>query len=98
MEIRKIGLSRDACYCSIQGFYDVIAKHLHYDPQAVKYDCTKIDVSEPVQDQIFAFYKDSGQSQETISQAWVCYGPKTSIEHHECIAEVKPGFIREVAK
>lgn len=98
MSIRKIGLSKDACHCGIQDFYDVIAKHLGYDPQTVQYDCTKIDVSKPVQDQIFAFYEESGQSQEAISQAWVCYGPKTSIKHHECIAEIQPGFIREATK
>lgn len=98
MSIRKIGLSKDACYCGIQDFYDLIAKQLGYDPEKVTYDCTKIDVSEPVQEKIFAFYKDSGQSQEAISQAWVCYGPKTSVKHHACIAEVKPGFVREVTK
>lgn len=98
MDIRKIGLSKDACYCGIQEFYDLIAKHLGYDPQKVVYDRTKINVSKPVQDQIFEFYKDENQFQEAISQAWVCYGPKTSLKYDECIAEVMPGFIREVAK
>ena len=98
MNIRRISLSKDSCYCGIQDFYDMVAKHLGYDPENITYDCTKIDVSKPVRDQIFAYYKTHGQSQEAISQAWLCYGPKASIDYHECIAEVKSGFIREVTK
>lgn len=95
MDVKKIDLSKDACYCGIQTFYDLIAKRLGHDPKTVRYNCTKINVSKLVQDQIFAFYEDEGWSQEAISQAWVCYGPKTSLKDDECIAEVIPGFIQE---
>ena len=98
MDIRKINLSQAACYCGIQAFYDLIAKQLGYDPEKVVYDCTKIDVSKSVQDQIFAFYKNDGASLEAISQAWVCYGPKTSLTYDDCVAEVKPEFIQEAPK
>ncbi len=98
MRIRRITLSKDACYCGIQDFYNLIAKQLGYDPKTVTYDCTKIDVSKPVQDQILAFYMDSGHSQEAFAQAWVCYGPKTTLQYSECVAEVQPDFVCEVHK
>lgn len=92
-----IEFSQAECYCEIIEFYDLIAERLGYDPQKMQYNCTKICVSKPVQDQIFRFYQqEKDTSQESIGRIWLQYGPKANLSQSTYIAEVQEGFFVEV--
>ncbi len=91
---KTVILSKEECYCGIIEFYDLIARKLGYDTDKVGYDCRKIDVTRPVQDQIFAFYQNEQKaSDESIGATWVCYGPKTCLLGDGYVAEIAEGFI-----
>lgn len=93
----KIELKQEECYCGIPEFYDMIAQKLGYDPQKVQYDCTKICVSKPVQDQIFSYYEtENNASEEALGSTWVRFGPKTNLPHSTYIVDIQRGFITEV--
>ncbi len=89
-----ITLTKEECYCGIIELYDLIARKLGYDSDKVGYDCRKIDVTRPIQDQVFAFYRNEQKaSDESIGTAWVCYGPKACLLGDDYVAEVSEGFI-----
>lgn len=93
----RIMLRKEECCQSISDFYDLIATKLGYNSEKVRYDCTKISVSKPVQDQIFEFYRTSEHmTTESIGQLWLQYGPKANLPHNTYMVDVQKGFIEEV--
>ena len=93
----KVAFTEEECYCGITEFYKIIAEKLGYDTEKVQYDCTKICVSVPIQNDIFKFYTaETEMSEEGISVAWVLYGPKANLSEDTYVAEVQKGFIIEV--
>lgn len=92
----KIELTKEECYCSIEGLYTLIAKKLGYSSFNVKFDCRKICVTKAVMDQIFAYYADCYKvSKESIAQAWLMYGPKANIWESGYAVAVQNGFALE---
>ena len=91
---RTVVLTKEECYCGIVEFYDLVARKLGYDSDKVGYDCRRIDVTKPVQDQIFAFYREEQKALgESIAAAWVGYGPKASLPGEGYEAQIFDGFI-----
>ena len=92
----KLEFSETECFCGIGDLYDQIAEKLGYDSmQLAAYDCTKICVSQGVQDQIFAYYNYFDVPDETIGQNWLLFGPKTSLTDEGYVVEVEKNFIVE---
>ena len=91
---RTVVLTKEECYCDIVEFYNLVARKLGYDSDKVGYDCRRIDVTKPVQDQIFAFYREEQKALgESIAAAWVGYGPKASLPGEGYEAKIFDGFI-----
>lgn len=86
--------AKEECYCGVIEFYNLIAQKLGYDPNKVGYDRYKIDVTKPVQEQIFAFYQEEQKVfGEFIVDAWYSFGPKANLPGKEYRAEIFDGFI-----
>ena len=86
---------------SIIELYDFIATALGYDTDAVRYDCTKVSVSEDIADLVEEKYKQVAE-QKGISDYrlsfgvdWCCSGPKVDSELDEKTIVVYDGFIKE---
>lgn len=91
---KTVILTKEECYCGIVEFYDLVAQKLGYDSDRVGYDCRRIDVTKPVQDQIFSFYREEQRAlDESIAAAWVGYGPKASLPGEGYEAQIFDGFI-----
>ena len=85
----KIGNAFD----SITNLYELVAINLGVDVnEKTRYDCTKICVSQDIQDKIFDEYWDK----LAISMAWSNYGPKTIEGLPYRTVEVEDGFVYEV--
>ena len=65
-------------YGTIPVLYDRIAIALGLSTDKAHYDCTKIEVSQQIQDEVFSYYKKENIDPATIGMWWVCYGPKTN--------------------
>lgn len=63
-------------YGTIPVLYDRIAQSLGLPTDKAHYDCTKIEVSCEIQDQVFSYYKKEKIPPEMISMWWLNYGPK----------------------
>lgn len=59
------------------------------------YDCRKIRVTVPVQNCIFAYYKENGFSNAAISCNWLMRGPKADLTGDDLAFEVEDGFTSE---
>ena len=82
---------------SISEFYDEVARKLGYtNTDDLNYDCTKIDVSNKIQDMIFGYYYDKGIDKDEIAMIWVCYGPKAHYDWNDWKVQVEDGFVEEV--
>lgn len=94
---KTVVLTEKECYCGIIELYDLVAQKLGYDPAKVSYDCRRINVTKPVQDQIFTFYQEEQKaSNESIGSAWLCYGPKailSGLSGDRYEVEIFDGFI-----
>lgn len=81
-------------YCSITALYDRIAMALglpHGDN--VHYNCTKIEVSVHLQDEVFAYYKEVQKAEaDSIAMWWVCFGPKATENLEENEVRVQDGW------
>jgi len=93
----KIKMLKAEAYNGIVAFYDAIARRLGYNIDRVNYDCSKIDVSENIFNEIEQWYKDNKNSgPEQIGMIWVCYGPKVNSELTDYEVVIEEGFIGEV--
>lgn len=81
---------------SLISFYDLLADKLGYtkDKENLQYDCTKLWVSESIQDHIFKYYYSQGYSPQDLGFIWLCHGPKTDTSLKGLTAIVQDGFIR----
>ncbi len=79
---------------SLIAFYDLIADKLSHSKK-VQYDCTKIWVSEPIQDHIFEHYYSQSCTVEELGALWLCLGPKTDKSLTGLTVIVQDGFFKE---
>jgi len=77
----------------IVSFYDNIAKTLGLDKDAVRYDCTKIDVSRNIQKNIFNAWERMGASDIEIGMTWCNSGPKTDDNLPRGTIRITHGFV-----
>lgn len=92
----KIKMLRAEAHTGIVSFYDAIARRLGYNIDRVNYDCTKIDVSENIYNEIEQYYKEDNRGPEQIGMIWVCYGLKVNSELTDYEVIIEEGFIKEV--
>ena len=94
----KVTLTEEECYGSIADLYDLIAAKLGWEPQKISYDCRKICVTNPVMNQIFAYYTTEQKADKiAIAHLWVVLGPKANIPGNDYRVDIQKGFIREGA-
>ena len=86
---------REEMITGITSIYDEVARQLDYDPDKVKYDCRKIEVSERMYDKINKYYKDKGVGDLSFAMDWCCYGPKVDTELCDMEVHIEYGFIVE---
>ena len=80
---------------SITSLYDLVAKTMGITViDNTRYACTKICVSQDIQDKIF----DSYWEKIAISMAWLNYGPKAIEDLPYRTVEIEDGFIYEVSE
>lgn len=92
-------LTEDECYCDIVSFYNLLAVKSGIDPGSVRYNCTKIHVTDPVRKKIFDFYDEQESASDSdIAMAWVFGGPIADLKHEGYFAEIKDGFFIEELK
>jgi len=94
-EPTKVTLGEEECHCDLPDFYRNVAKAMGVeDLEGATYDCRRICVSEPVQEAIFAYYREEQGCDDTdIAMLWVFSGPKTALTDHGYVAEVEEGFV-----
>lgn len=93
--MRKVKLKIGNAFNSIPTLYSLVAIKLGADiNENTRYDCTKLCVSQDIQDKIF----DSDDDKVGMAMRWVIYGPKAidSLSYRE--VEVEDGFVYEVEK
>ena len=78
---------------NLVSFYDNVAKTLGIDIDAVRYDCTKIDVSRNIQNNIFGVWEKMGASNLEIGMTWCNSGPKTYDELPDDTIRISHGFL-----
>lgn len=79
---------------SLIAFYDLLADKLGYSKE-VQYDCTKIWVSESIQDHIFQHYYSQNCTAQDLGTLWLCFGPKTDKTLTGLTVIVQDGFFKE---
>lgn len=87
----KIYLTKEQCSCGIPQLYENISYVLN-GKEAPQYDCTKVNVTEKVFDEIREYYKSLGHNDAEINMAWLFGGPKASIEEDSYAIEVEDGW------
>lgn len=88
---------------TITDLYDFVATTLGYDKEKVRYDCTKIEVSNDIADLVEEKYRQVGQekglSEDSIRMSfgmdWCCNGPKVNEKLDNGTIVVHDGFIHE---
>lgn len=78
---------------SITDLYNCVAVVMGYEPSECKYDCTKINVSNHIADNIENYYYNKGKSKEEFGMSWLLFGPKVDESLFDCEVEVKDEFI-----
>lgn len=78
-------------------FYDEVARKLGYtNTDDLKFDCTKIDVSDKIQDAIMSYYREIKHAGiEEIAMIWCNWGPKAHEDWHDWKVQVEDGFVEE---
>lgn len=93
---KKYSISSFQCCQSIENFYANVAKIIGITvTDNTVYDCRKIRVTVPVQNCIFAYYKENGFSNAAISCNWLMRGPKADLTGDDLAFEVEDGFTSE---
>ena len=80
---------------SIVSFYDNVSETLGLDKDSVHYDCTKIDVSKNIQENIFNGWEKLGAPDLEIGMTWCNSGPKTDDKLPQDIIRIDHGFFRD---
>mgnify|MGYP006916355692 CR=1 FL=1 len=92
-----IYLTKEDCYCDLIDFYKNVAAKMGYNRLQIatmSFDCRRIRVTKPVQDAIWAYYRDAmDASDQELAMLWVCSGPKADLEGESYAAESKDGFL-----
>lgn len=91
-------------FCGLSDFYDTVAKGFgHFNTSKLHYDCTKINISENIQDKFYEYYAQ--QARETdptlsdndirtgITMLLVNSGPKVDKTLKANEVEIFDGFI-----
>lgn len=93
---KRYSISSFQCCQSIENFYANVAKIIRITvTDNTVYDCRKIRVTVPVQNCIFAYYKENGFSNAAISCNWLMRGPKADLTGDDLAFEVEDGFTSE---
>lgn len=93
---KRYSISSFQCCQSIENFYANVAKIIGITvTDNTVYDCRKIRVTVPVQNCIFAYYKENGFSNAAISCNWLMRGPKADLTGDDLAFEVEDGFTSE---
>ena len=79
---------------SIVSFYDNVAETMGLNKDAVRFDCTKIDVSRNIQENIFSVWEKMGASNFEIGMTWCNSGPKTDDTLPQDTISITHGFFR----
>ena len=73
----------------------MLADKLGYSKE-VQYDCTKIWVSESIQDHIFQHYYSQNCIAQDLGTLWLCFGLKTDKTLTGLTVIVQDGFFKDV--
>lgn len=73
----------------IVDLYNKVATQLGFDCKGCGYDCTKINVSENIADQIRSTYEDPG----AFGMDWLIYGPKVDSDLEDNVVALDTGFL-----
>jgi len=79
--------------------YDEVATLLGYNAKVCEYDCTKINISQNIQDMFFRYYKELNQDKSvndvvmSVSMMLLCSGPKVNKNLTNYEVEILDGFI-----
>lgn len=90
--------------CGITELYDTVAKEMGYtDTSEIKFDCTKINVAENIQDGFYEhylalirendIYSHENEARADVTMLLVMSGPKTDKELKANEVEIFDGFI-----
>lgn len=90
-------LEKEDCYCELDVFYMKVAQKMQVKvTDKTRFDCRKICVTRPVQDELWRYYKEEkGLEDQRIATIFLCLGPKANLEHQAgepYAAEVENGF------
>lgn len=99
----KLLIQRETPY-SLVGFYETVAREMGYaDTSEIKYDCTKIDIAENIQDEFYNYYyaiaretypkESENEINAGITIMLAISGPKVNKELKANEVEVFDGFI-----
>jgi hypothetical protein len=75
--------------------YDTIARKMGFDPGTIRYDCSKISVSDDIREAFFKYCESQFGGDPPASgaaAAWVSVGPKTDKNLPEASVLVFDGF------
>ena len=84
---------------SIVDLYNYIAIKLGLDPEKCHYDCTKINVSNGIFENVQEWYKQQCKNADyklAFGMDWCCYGPKADENLSGYNATIQDGFVKEV--
>lgn len=89
--MRKFKVTKNDCYCSLESFFDNIAKKMGMNPSKItRYDPKRIKVSEDVMEELLMFMRDEGLTKEEALMVILNYGPGQTSGH--LAVEVESGF------
>lgn len=92
---KRYSIDKSKCECGVVSFFinaaEVMGATITHKTQ---YDCSKICVSERVQECIWKHYSKSlGYTDEEIAELLLHYGPKATIKDDSFCFEVEDGFV-----
>lgn len=92
-----ITLKYEDCYCNLITFYENVAKKLSFKvTDENEFDCRKICVTKPVQEAIWAYYREQENEVDSdIAALWLFCGPKANLEDedNQYVVSVEFGFV-----
>lgn len=96
MKKTRIDISKDECYCNLTEFYQAVADRLGIKTtDKTNFDCRKICVTKSVQEILWQYYYDAGDSNSQIATLFLMLGPKANLTGNVYAVEVEDGFIVE---
>lgn len=96
MGTTKLGVTPAAASQDLINFYAYVARVAHIELKGhYKFDCTKIRVSEKIQEDIFEYYKAKGLSPVSVGMLWLNVGPRAVPDLVDYQVEIDEGFVTE---